>query len=305
MKIFAVIVTYNAMHRQWIDRCLNSLAESTVPVVPIVIDNASTDGTRDHVPANYLDVVWLPQQKNLGFGQANNIGIRYALEHDADYVLLLNQDAAISPDAIERMLAVSDGESLLSPLHLNGDGTRIDEMFRYSLRNSVNVLLDDLLVRASLSDCYMSAEICAACWLLPVALIRKIGGFNPLFFHYSEDNNYYHRMTYHGIKIILVPKAKMYHDRLLQGNIQAFNHLRLRRDVLLVAANINLSFGKRCHRWMKILYHNYACNLPRHNYLPGAWLKEMFWLLWHTRQIRGSRRTERELGMAWLSPRHE
>ena len=100
MNIFAVIVTYNAMHRNWADRCLQSLEESSVPVTSIFVDNCSVDGTRDYIPSRYPQVVWLPQDHNLGFGQANNVGIRYALNHGADYVLLLNQDAALSTDAL-------------------------------------------------------------------------------------------------------------------------------------------------------------------------------------------------------------
>jgi len=300
MKTFAIIVTYNAMHRGWIDRCMKSLAESTELIVPVIIDNGSKDGTRDYVPAAYPDAVWLPQERNLGFGQANNVGIRYALEHEADYVLLLNQDAALAPDALEKMLAVSDGESLLSPLHLNGDGTHIDEMFRYSLRNARNYMNDDLLIRHTLAPYYETGEICAACWLMPVALIRKIGGFNPLFFHYSEDNNYYHRLVYHGIKTILVPKAWMYHDRLLQGNMQAFNRRRLRRDLVLETANINFTFPKICLRWLQVLFRCYAQDLVQHRYIPGAWLFEMGWLFFYSFQIRDSRKREKTIGHTWL-----
>lgn len=299
-QLFAIIVTYNAMHRGWIDRCMKSLAESTVPIVPIIIDNGSTDGTRDHVPAAYPDAVWLPQERNLGFGQANNVGLRYAMEHNADYVLLLNQDAALEPDALKKMLAVSDGESLLSPLHLNGDGTRIDEMFRISLREAHNLMNDDMLIRQTLAPCYETGEICAACWLMPATLIRKIGGFNPLFFHYSEDNNYYHRMQYHGVKTLLVPDTYMYHDRQLQGNMQAFNRNRLRRDLLLSATNINWLAGKRCVRWLRTLYRCYTQDLRQHQYVPGAWLLEMCWLLCHLSRICTSRKIEKRVGMAWL-----
>lgn len=300
MNVFAVIVTYNAMRRGWIDRCLKSLVVSTCPVTPIVIDNGSTDSTRDFVPSAYPDIVWLPQKRNLGFGQANNIGIKYALDHQADYILLLNQDAALSPDAIEKMLAVSDGISLLSPLHLNGDGTQIDAMFRTSLRMVNNQINDDLLIHHSLADSYEAGEICAACWLMPIALIQKIGGFNPLFFQYSEDNNYYHRMLYHGVKTILVPSAYMYHDRQIRGDIQAFKRKYLRRYLLLDAANINLSLFKRCGRWFRRLYVCYTKDLPRHQYVPGTWLVEMCWLLGHTCVIAKSRKKERKQQMTWL-----
>lgn len=300
MKIFAIIVTYNAMHRGWADRCLLSLHASTYPVTAVVVDNGSTDGTREVIPARFPDAVWLPQEMNIGFGQANNVGIRYAMSHQADYVLLLNQDAALAPDALEKMLKVSDGESLLSPLHLNGVGTQIDEMFRYSLRKANNRMLDDLLIRGTLLESYETGDICAACWLLPVALIRKIGGFNPLFFHYSEDNNYFHRMLFHHVKTILVPHAQMFHDRLLQGNLQVFNKKRLHRDLLIVATNINLSLKRRCIKWMAVLYRCYVHDLAQHTYFPGAWLCEMLWLIVHARKIATSRRKEKAGGLVWL-----
>lgn len=300
MNIYAIIVTYNALQRNWIEKCLQSLMESTVPVTPIVLDNLSTDGTRDYVPAHYANVVWLPQEKNLGFGQANNAGIRYALEHDADYVLLLNQDARIAPDGIEKMLAVSDGESLLSPLHLNGDGTRIDEMFRYSLKNSRNLMYDDLLIRHTLAPCYASGEICAACWLMPIALIKKIGGFNPMFYHYAEDNNYFHRMVYHGVKVILVPDTFMYHDRQVQGNIQVFNHKRLRRDLLLEACNINQGFFAFIMQWTKRLLECYTKDFPSHQYRIGAFTLETFWLIFNFKNVYASRKRDRQTGLNWL-----
>ena len=101
IRIFTVIVTYNAMQSNWIDKCLRSLQNSTIASTAIVVDNGSTDGTCEYVPNTFPDAVWLPQNKNLGFGQANNIGIRYALKNNADYILLLNQDATISLTVME------------------------------------------------------------------------------------------------------------------------------------------------------------------------------------------------------------
>ena len=300
MKIYAIIVTYNAMQRGWIDRCMQSLQASTVLATPIIVDNGSTDGTREHIPATYSDIIWMPQDRNLGFGQANNVGIRYALEHNADYVLLLNQDAVLSPDAIEKMLAVSDGESLLSPLHLNGDGTRIDEMFRCSLKLSDNLMNDDLLIRHQLAPCYESGEICAACWLMPINLIKKIGGFNPLFFHYSEDSNYYHRMMYHHVKTILVPNTYMYHDRKLQGNMQAFNRNRLHRDLVLEVCNINQGFIKCIWRLFKILIRCYTKDIHAHQYRVGAFTGEILRMSIQTPSIIKSRKLEKSIGMNWL-----
>lgn len=165
-KIYTIIVTYNAMQKNWIDCCMKSLKESTIPSIPIIIDNCSTDGTRLHIPSRYPDALWFPQNRNLGFGQANNIGIKYALENDADYVLLLNQDASLEKKALQLMLEASDGQSLISPIHLNGDGSRIDDLFHCSLRNARNSMDDDLIIGHKLQKSYETGEICAACWLI-------------------------------------------------------------------------------------------------------------------------------------------
>ena len=187
MTIYTIIVTYNGRH--WVDFCLGSLRKSSIQTIPLVIDNCSTDETLDYIRDHYPETILFPQKKNLGFGQANNVGIRYALSHNADYVLLLNQDAAIAPDTIELMLAQSDGQSLLSPIHMNGDGTRLDNHFRDGTLAKCKELLNDTFASTP-KDSYECGEVCAACWFIPQKILQDIGGFNPLFFHYSEDNNY-------------------------------------------------------------------------------------------------------------------
>lgn len=299
-KIFAIIVTYNAMHKQWIDRCLQSLRKSTVQITPVIVDNCSTDGTREYVPTHYPDTVWIPQKKNIGFGQANNVGLKYAMKNDADYVLLINQDATLHHEALDKMLKVSDGKSLISPLHLNGDGTKIDEMFRWSLYNSKNFMNDDLLIRHTLNNYYETEEICAACWLMPRKLIETIGGFNPLFFHYNEDNNYYHRMVFHGIKTLLVPDTYMFHDRVLYGNIRAYNNKRLYRLMMLHACNINNSIGKIILELMRILIGCYTEYLPKHQYIPGTFFIETLRLISKTFDIVRSRKKEKQTKPTWL-----
>ena len=285
---------------KWIERCLGCLSESSVQTVPVIVDNGSTDGTRDFIPVHYPDVVWLPQDKNLGFGQGNNVGIKYALGQGADYILLLNQDACLYADAIERMLASSDEHSLLSPVHLNGDGTRLDRMFRYLVNKYDTQILDDILVRGELASSYVMRRISAACWFLPVAVVREIGGFNPLFFQYSEDENYLNRLSFHGIKVMLIPAAKMNHDRGEHGNVDVFNRKRLRRDILLIACDINLSWCARQMKYVRRLYECYAWDLPRKAYRPFGWLSEMIWVVAHHTKISDSRCREKKKGLTWL-----
>lgn len=245
--IYTVIVTYNGM--KWIGKCLSMLQRSTVATSVVVIDNGSIDGTCDFVPSHFPKVIWMPQGKNLGFGQANNIGMSYAVKHGANYVLLLNQDAYLQPSAIEEMLDVADEKNIVTPVHLCGDGSRIDKMFRMSLRRADNELLDDLLVKGCADRSYKIGEVCAACWFMPASMIEEVGGFNPLFFQYGEDNNYYTRMVFHGKGIVLAPKARVFHDRIVHGNEALFAQKEILINILVVVCNPNLSFGakvKKC-----------------------------------------------------------
>ncbi len=127
-KVFVIVVTYNG--KQWYDRCLGSLRQSEIPVQTVVIDNASNDGTVEYIRENYPEIHLIASNTNLGFGQGNNKGMRYALENDADYVFLLNQDAWIEPDTISKLLFVHKENpqyGILSPMHVNADKTSIEK----------------------------------------------------------------------------------------------------------------------------------------------------------------------------------
>ena len=76
--LLVIIVTYNAM--KWVDRCFDSLIDSTYPNDVFVVDNGSTDGTQDYIKSKYPNVIFVQSGENLGFGKANNLGFKYAIE---------------------------------------------------------------------------------------------------------------------------------------------------------------------------------------------------------------------------------
>lgn len=215
MKIFVVIVTYNG--RKWIDHCLGSLRQSELPLQVIAVDNASSDGSSEYIRQHYPEVALLEQKENLGFGKANNIGIKYALDHETDYVFLLNQDAWIEPDTISELVAISQTHpeyGILSPVHLNAEKNNIEHLLLLRLddfRTTDSALFDDLFFDR-LKDVYDTKYVNAAAWLLPRKTIETVGGFDPFFFIYGEDDNYLNRVQYHGMKIGVCPKIRMVHD---------------------------------------------------------------------------------------------
>src|SRR5688572_9786259 len=75
-SVWVIVVAYNG--EPWLNACLESLIASEHPVNILVVDNASTDGTRA-VVTGFRHVQYLPLRANVGFGRGNNVGIARAL----------------------------------------------------------------------------------------------------------------------------------------------------------------------------------------------------------------------------------
>lgn len=216
MRVAVVIVTFNG--EKWMGNCVGSLMQSTIPLDVIIIDNQSTDGTVPYIKKHFPQVHLIISKKNLGFGKANNIGLKKALEENYDYAFLLNQDAWIEPDTIEILVNLHRQHpeyGILSPMHLNKEKTRLDSKFAHFICRSENLrLMSDLLLRHSQrSDIYAIDFINAAAWLISRDCLKTVGGFDPLFPHYGEDNDFINRVTYYGFKTGFAPKTSIVHDR--------------------------------------------------------------------------------------------
>lgn len=217
LKIFIIVVTYNA--EKWIDKCFGSFAVLPEGWKIAAIDNGSRDNTVNILKEKYPFVKVISNNTNLGFGKANNIGLKIALDENFDFALLLNQDAYISVNGIKKLADIAAENSssyIVSPLHYNGDGTNFDKTFTPHLNKNNSPLLFDLS-KNSFNPLYDVDGINAAAWLMSKKCLSEIGGFNPSFFHYGEDDNYIDRVKYHGEKISVSPMAAAYHDR--EGNL--------------------------------------------------------------------------------------
>ncbi len=232
----------------WIDRCFKSVINSTIPVTIICIDNCSADGTAGFIRKYFPQVNFIQSEKNLGFGQANNIGLRLSVINGADYVFLLNQDAAVEPGTIETLINIHTLHykfGVISPVHLNGSGTSPDRYFLQYLSVSQIPpgIAPDKLIGEKHDLLVTTTFVNAAAWLLSIECIKKTGGFDPIFFHYGEDGNYLQRVHYKGFKTGIYLGCCIYHDRETQiaaGFLSANQQLKKEWTFFLTnACNIN------------------------------------------------------------------
>src|SRR5688572_29187172 len=126
------IITVTYQSSALIGVCLNSIqAHAGMPVEVVVVDNASSDGTAELIKRDYPWVTLVPLQKNLGFAAATNLGVSRA---SAPYVLLLNPDTELRPEALPTLLEVLKGDPTIAaagPALVFPDGSPQDAAFTY------------------------------------------------------------------------------------------------------------------------------------------------------------------------------
>ncbi|MCU7614255.1 glycosyltransferase family 2 protein [Chryseobacterium sp. GMJ5] len=216
-EIAIIIVTYNAM--KWAEKCFNSLKRSSVTVNPFIIDNGSTDGTQEYLKTYFPEAEFIQSAKNLGFGKANNLGLEIAYKKGAEFFYLMNQDAWLYENSIEKLLEVYEKYpqkqeiGIISPMHIDGTEQQLDIFLdKYIATNFEKTRLISDLYFQNLKPYYEISFVNAAHWFIPKSTIDTVGGFNPYFFHYGEDVEYANRVKFHQKKILLAPGSQVVHD---------------------------------------------------------------------------------------------
>ena len=207
-NILVVIVTFNAS--KWVKKCLGSVEDSSLPADVLVIDNGSTDDTLPLIRKHFPQVRIIEAGENLGFGAANNKGFRIALDEGYQFAYLLNQDAWLEPDTLEKLVAAHKPEwGILSPEQLDRHGRR-DGQFERKCGRAV-----DAALKAYHNDRQVVEVpfVMAAHWLVSRRAIETVGGFSPAFRQYGEDDNWIDRLHYHKLRCGVVPAAHAVHDR--------------------------------------------------------------------------------------------
>lgn len=203
-KVLVIIVGYNGI--KWMAKCIGSVLGSRAGADVLLVDNGSSDGTPEFVRERFPEVEIVRVAGNPGFGAANNIGLRLALERNYGYAYLLNQDAWLREDTLGTLIGAAEasrGLGVLSPVQLDAHG-RPDRQFARKCGKYIS---------ASRGTVVEVPFVMAAHWLITREAILRVGGFSPAFSHYGEDDNWLDRLRYHGLKAAVVPGAEAVHDR--------------------------------------------------------------------------------------------
>lgn len=203
MDISVIIVSYNTSDLTV--ACLKSVfASQRVSYEVFVVDNASKDGSVAAIQQNFPAVTLIANEKNRGFGAANNQALRVC---SGRYVIFLNPDTTVEPESFFLMASYMDTHpeiGLAGPKVLNPDGTRQDSVsYRYPGHRYGSV---DLGVLPGNIACVLGA-----CQIASANLLHEIGGFDEDFFLYGEDQDICLRIRKRGLEIGFIDKAVIMH----------------------------------------------------------------------------------------------
>jgi methylmalonyl-CoA mutase cobalamin-binding domain/chain len=209
-KVGIVISNYNG----WQDTlvCLDSLQKQTFTDFEVIlIDDASPNDSvaqlQNKLPPN---TVFLPQERNVGFAAANNIGMRRALDDGCDFALLLNNDTSVRPDFLEKLLAETPAGAVSCPKMLFMDppdeiwfaGGELDPK-----TGKVKHLGGHKKDGPEFAEKKQVSFITFCCVLLPRAVIEKVGYLDETLFMYCEDVDYCIRLAQAGVPMWFLPDA--------------------------------------------------------------------------------------------------
>ena len=206
-----IILNYNA--GELLLKCIESVFNSSYENYEvIVVDNGSEDESHKKCKQKFSEIILIENQKNLGFCEGNNVGIRNA---KGDFLIILNPDTEVKSNAFEELYKAfcRYGDGLYQPKLLAADNKKKIN----STGNMINLFgfgysrgkgLDDIGQFESVEEvCYASG----ACLFIPKKTMEKIGLFDPFLFAYHDDLDIGWRAAQLGIKSYYIPTSVVYH----------------------------------------------------------------------------------------------
>jgi GT2 family glycosyltransferase len=196
--------------------CLRSLAAgSYAGWHAIVVDNASTDDSVAAIGAAFPAAEILVNEQNVGFAGGVNVGIARARAAGFPYLLLLNNDTQVAPDALGALLTVAESDpraGILSPLIYYADGARIWFAGAYRRRRLPGISLPWYRRHHSFLPRPFSIDYATGCaMLIRTELVEQVGGLDSGYFMYWEDLDLCERARRAGWRLLLVPSATVNH----------------------------------------------------------------------------------------------
>lgn len=236
-----VICNFNKV--DYLKNCLETLYKSNFENLTydvIVVDNASTDGSSKFVKDNYPQIIILQNEINSGGSGGFDRGIRYTIQKEYSYVVLLDNDILLEENTLLNLfkyikinpkvgvvgskICTMDNKDILQEL-----GGFIDFENKFSFYNPLKSHKDD----SSLPDVVVCDYVPACCMLTTNEVLKKVGSFNIDHFIYWDDMDWCTRVKRAGYEIHAINNSRVFHKMGLPNHTNTFSIYYLERNKIM------------------------------------------------------------------------
>lgn len=202
--------------------CLDSLGKVGYPDFEVlVVDNGSDGDDAERLRREYGDRVRvIANERNAGFAEGCNIGMRDALHRGADYLLLINNDTFVAPDFVDRLVEYVADEP--------GIGVAGGKVYCHEIPDMIWFAGGAIDFRTATTPIIGSGEtdnggydearevewICGCFMLISRHVVERVGLLDPRFFFGWEDVDLCVRARRAGFRIVFVPASRIWHKTL-------------------------------------------------------------------------------------------
>jgi len=249
-EVSIIILNWNGLNDTV--ECLESLKKVTYPNYRVIlVDNGSRGDDVKTLRESFGDYVHIiANDRNYGFAEGNNIGMRYALANFSPaYLLLLNNDVTVDRDSLTELVKAAENDhqiGLLGPLVYNyykpsvvrGNGSGM----RISWWRGTNVPIRPSARNDEKSGIRQADSIEGSCMLVPRRVVEQIGMLDQEYFAYWEETDWCVRIKRAGYKVCCVLSSKIWHKS-PPSYIDTFKlYYFLRNNILFMRKNADIKY---------------------------------------------------------------
>lgn len=239
LRVTAVTVCWNDAAGTL--RCVDSIRASDWPHLDLlVIDNGSSSDTFQHLSRGLEATPLIRLSENTGYTGGFNAGIERAVSSGADFVVLINSDAVIAPDAISRIVRVAQDQNdaaLIGAVILTESPNEVILSAGGHVDQRLNPVHDRMgEPRPDVDELSRAVDFVSGCVVMArVSALLEIGLLDSDFFAYYEDIDWCLRARHAGYGVYIAPAALAWHPdtRLRDEQSAAVTYYMARNSLLL------------------------------------------------------------------------
>ncbi len=248
-KVSIIILNWNGV--QDTSECLESLRQITYENYDVtLVDNGSEGRDADILREGFGEWVHvIANERNYGFAEGNNIGMRRALkDSEPDYVLLLNNDTIVDPAFLTELVEVAESDSeigIVGPkIYYYDEPTRIHFAGGTYLRRIGQPfhIGQDEEDEGQYDETKETGYITACALLIKKGVIEDIGLLDKDYFAYYEDLDWTVKARQRGHRVVFVPRSKVWHRVSSASGIGTplYTYFSTRNRILFVRKNASM-----------------------------------------------------------------